>query len=135
MQFGYWPRGIAVAPDGRVWVGTQTQVVGFIDPRPPETSPDRCIGTRNCNEDGQRASTTCGPIGVAIDSAGRRYVADAGIGRILLFSTPRTVEQAARVFGQPSIAANPARNAGGIPSESPLCDRRRLATDSDNDIF
>ena len=126
----YWPEGLTVAPDGTVWVGTQTQVVGFFDPLTTDAQADRWIGSRQCNEEGQSASTTCGPIGVATDSAGRLYVADAGNSRVLLFSSPRTVAQAARVIGQTGFIGDSdlfedgCNDPTGVASATTLCLRR-----------
>jgi sugar lactone lactonase YvrE len=71
----YGPRGIAVAPDGKVWVvdtGNQRLVVLDRD----LTNP------RRFGKKGSGAEEFSSPVGIAIDSEGNAYIADADNRRI-----------------------------------------------------
>ncbi len=71
----YGPRGVAVGPDGRVWVSDtgNHRVVVY----EPDLTGGKVIGQK-----GSGAGQFSGPIGIAISSSGRVYVADTGNRRI-----------------------------------------------------
>ena len=83
----YGPRGIAIAPDGRVWV-TDTgnhRVVSF----DPLLSDKKIVGQK-----GSRPGEFANPIGIAVSPGGAIYVADTGNKRIQVLGpdgTPRRV--------------------------------------------
>jgi YYY domain-containing protein len=75
----YGPRGVAVAPDGRVWV-TDTgnhRVVSY----DPLLQDPKSIGKR-----GTGAGEFTSPVGIAVAPSGLVYVADAGNHRIQVLS-------------------------------------------------
>ncbi len=124
----YFPRGVAVDTAGTLHVAAQDTVHAYTDALTSDPGVDHRLGTGQCNDGGESASTTCGPLDVAADAAGRLYVADAGNSRVLLFSDPLHVPQAARVFGQPGFGGDvtlfqDACNTGG-PSANSLCLRK-----------
>lgn len=125
----YFPTGVAVDGAARLWVATASTVVEFDDALgASRVAPSYALGTAGCNDGGESASTTCGTLDVAVDGAGRLYVADSGNNRVLEYDTPRTVPQAARVFGQPDFGGasdlfHDACNLGGAGAAS-LCLRK-----------
>jgi sugar lactone lactonase YvrE len=127
-----FPRSLSLDPSGRLYVGSSSLVYEFDNPvggsvaRP---QADHTLGSSGCNPGGETSSSTCFPTGIATDSAGRLFVADALNSRVLGFDSPLTVNQAVVVFGQPSFGpppggttfcGNEACNVGG-PSASSLC--------------
>ncbi len=120
----YFPQAISVDPNGRLYAGSIGALYEYDTPL-SKTTWDHTVGTVSCNDGGESAATTCMPIAAVADAGGHLYVADAGNSRILEFDSPFTVNQAARVFGQPGFAGNvtlfqDACNTGG-PSASSLC--------------
>jgi sugar lactone lactonase YvrE len=121
----YFPQAISVDPDGRLYAGSIGVLYEYDTPL-TKTTWDHTVGTVSCNDNGaEGASTTCMPIAAVADAGGHLYVADAGNSRILEFDSPFTINQAARVFGQPGFDGNvtlfqDACNTGG-PSASSLC--------------
>jgi hypothetical protein len=94
------PLGIAVAPDGRVYVAdaSRSRVLGFSAPLSSGQEPDLVLGQPDlrslaCNTDGLSARSLCRPRAVTVDTAGRVYVADTDNGRVLRFSPPITTGQ------------------------------------------
>jgi sugar lactone lactonase YvrE len=74
-----------------------------------------------CNTDGISAKSLCGPTAVAVDPAGRLYVADSGNHRVLEYDSPFTSQAAAnRVFGQGGIFTTNDCDKGGVSAAS-LC--------------
>ena len=128
-QSVYFPRSVAVDPSGTLWVGSDSRVYQFDGALGGSAdAPTRSLGSLNCNDGGESASSTCGPAAVAVDAAGRLYLGDAGNSRILAFDAPHGIFQAARVYGQPSFLGSTtlfqdACNTGG-PSATSLCLRK-----------
>jgi sugar lactone lactonase YvrE len=122
----YFPEGVAVDSAGNLWVGTSAWVYEYDDAL-NSTTLDRRIGTNLCNGSIETAATTCFPLAVATDDAGRLYVGDSGNNRVLEFDTPLTVSQASRVFGQPDFVGpggfSDSCNSGG-PGAASLCTQR-----------
>ncbi|MGH7894715.1 MAG: NHL repeat-containing protein, partial [Candidatus Binatia bacterium] len=103
-QSVYFPRSVAVDPSGTLWVGSGSRVYQFDDALAGSAAtPTRSLGSVNCNDGGESASSTCGPAAVATDAAGRLYVGDAGNSRVLAFDAPHGIFQAGRVYGQPTF--------------------------------
>ncbi len=99
----YFPTSVTLDPSGNLWVGSSSRVYEIDDPLGPDHGIDRTLGDAQCNDGGETASSTCGPIAVASDAAGRLYVGDAGNNRVLEYDTPLVLAQASRVFGQPGF--------------------------------
>jgi sugar lactone lactonase YvrE len=125
----YFPDSVAVDPSGRLYVGSHAYVYEFDNPLGAPGAHLQADHTFGGDCSTETASSTCFPVGVATDSTGRLYVADAINSRVLEFDSPLTVFQAARVFGQASFGpppggttfcGNEACNVGG-PSASSLC--------------
>lgn len=102
---------------------------------------DRVLGqpdmfTSACNSQGAVSATSlCFPWAVAVDTAGRVYVADSDNDRILIYDSPFTSDTAAdKVVGQPTLAANGC-NRGLPPSASGLCGPRGVALDALNNLY
>jgi sugar lactone lactonase YvrE len=121
------PYDLSVDPNGHMYIGTQALVYEYDTPL-TKTTWDHTVGNVAngvCNGDGESSSSTCMPIAAVADAGGHLYVADAGNSRVLEFDSPFTVNQAARVFGQPGFTGSvtlfqDACNTGG-PSASSLC--------------
>lgn len=77
--------------------------------------------TANQGLAGPTASTLNGPHGIAVDDAGRLYIADSLNNRILVFNSIPTANNASAdvVIGQPNFTSN-AANAGGAASAQTL---------------
>lgn len=90
--------GIAVDPQGTVWVSDagNARVLGFRSPFATDTVADRVLGGKGC-DGGRRAM--CYPGGLAVDAAGRLYVADIMNNRVLEFDAPGRNAIADRVLG------------------------------------
>ena len=76
----YGPRGVAVAPDGKVWAtdtGNHRLVV----------YEESLSGARLIGAAGKGPAEFSGPVGIAADPAGRIYVADVGNRRIQVLDT------------------------------------------------
>ncbi len=128
----YFPQSISLDASGTMYVGSTSLVYLFANPLTgaaarPQAS--QTLGSSQCNPNGESAASTCFPTGVATDSGGRLYVADALNSRVLGFDAPSTVPQAALVLGQDTFGAPPggttfcgneACNVGG-PSAASLC--------------
>lgn len=100
---------------------------------------DLVIGQPNftsdtANNGGISATSLGAPMGVAVDSSGNLYVADAGNNRILAFTAPITSNMAAsRVFGQPNFTSNIANNGGSGPAS--LHRPIGIAIDSNGNLY
>jgi sugar lactone lactonase YvrE len=137
----YFPQSVSLDPSGNLYIGSYARMYEFDNPlagAAARPQPDHTLGTDNCNAGGESATTTCFPTGVANDSGGRLYLADALNSRVLEFDSPLTLNQPALVFGQPSFSAPPggttfcgneACNVGG-PSPSSLCTGRYSGTEA-----
>jgi sugar lactone lactonase YvrE len=100
---------------------------------PGDVVADRVIGQPNfisntANNGGVSASSMNEPFGLAVDSAGRLWVAEFINNRILEYDNPLTSPVATRVIGQPDFTSNGGNN-GGPPSASSLLNPSALAID------
>ena len=140
------PAGVALDNSGRLFVADtdNDRVLEFDAPLGTNTqSANKVFGqasfvTRGCTAaigliD---ARTLCRPLGVALDSNGRMYVADSVENRILGFSRPLTSPIADMVFGQGNQFITDRPNLdGSAPSAQTLSDPTALAVDGSNNLF
>lgn len=114
----YRPNGIAVDVTGRVYVADRHNHRVLIFNNLADTLADMVLGQRNFSGNGSGTSSTglSYPRGVAVDAAGRVYVADYLNDRVLVFhNLADTI--ADRVFGQPTMATGNF-NHGGLSATS-----------------
>lgn len=138
-------RGVAIDSAGHLYIGDQDhhRVLEYDDPL-TDMVADRVFGqggsftSGTCNLGGVSASSLCSPIGLAVDAAGRLYVADLSNSRVLEYDNPLTSQVADRVFGQGGSFTNgPAGstcNVGGISAGS-LCFPPAVALDSAGRLY
>jgi len=134
------PNRIYVADAGNNRVLGWTSVTALTNGK----AADMVIGqpdffSTTCNNGGVSASSLCEPEGIAIDSSGNLYVADAGNNRVLEYNTPFTNTGAPgsgdriadEVFGQEENFTTKLCNQGaGITDTSDtLCRPRGIAID------
>ncbi len=101
------PKGAAVDGAGRLYVADygNNRVLEYDNPRASRTA-NRVFGqggnfTTNAATPGVATEDSLNrPAGVALDSAGRLYIADANNNRVLEYDSPLTSQTANRVFGQ-----------------------------------
>ncbi|MGI8988549.1 MAG: hypothetical protein ACR2I2_03055 [Bryobacteraceae bacterium] len=74
------------------------------------------------NRQGGRSTGLGGPVGLAVDTQGNLYVADAGNNRVLRFPKPfsQTDETPDLAIGQPSFSSGSANGGAAAPSASTL---------------
>jgi len=132
------PTGVAVDGSGDLFVADvrQTQVQVFEPPLSSGMSPTLRIQGGCFVSPGPPAGTTrnslCGPHGVAVDSAGRLYVADMGDNRVLEYDTPLVAGALPnRVFGQNGSFTSASCAAGSIG----LCLPMAVSVDSGGHLF
>ena len=84
-------------PATSTWPTTSNnRVLEYDTPLTTDTVADRVFGqggsftSNTCNLGGISASSLCNPYGVAVDAAGRLYVADASNSRVLEYDNPLT---------------------------------------------
>ncbi len=88
-----------------------------------------------CNNGGITATSLCNPTGVAVDSLGNLYIADASNNRVLFYKTPFTSDKAADdVIGQYGSLTTNFCN-GFILNENALCTPVRVALDASNNLY
>jgi len=131
--------GVAIDASGRLYVADASnhRILEYDSPLTSSVA-DRVIGQpdfsgNTCNNGGMGASTLCNPIAVALDAAGRLYVADANNSRVLEYDSPLTSPVADRVIGQPNFTTGTC-NTGGI-SASTLCTPTGLAVDAPGRLY
>ena len=91
--------------------------------------------SNTCNNGGVSASSLCNPYGVAVDGAGRLYVADWGNNRVLEYNSPFTTDRVADdVFGQFGSFSSNSCNAFGLSSDS-LCNPEGVAVDGAGNLY
>ncbi len=140
-------RGVAIDPTtGDLYVcdTSNNRVLIWHDPESviDEQPADLVLGQANltgdqCNEGNANpsAETLCGPRGVAVDSAGRVYVADSDNKRILRFDPPIVTHQAAvQVFGQAGDFTTAVQNNGGTSNTS-LGNPDGVAVDTNGNLY
>ena len=157
----YEPNGIAIAPDGYIWVldGDNGRVLGFIPGTSPCSLDVFCSGmpasvvigvqTFNGPSGGSCSSRVlndtgiCAAEGVAIDSSGDLWIADSFDDRVLEFvpgSSGCAADQlctymaASVVLGQSSFTASSA-NEGSSINAAGLHDPYALAADSSRNLW
>lgn len=88
-----------------------------------------------CNNGGVSAASLCSPAGVAVDSAGNLYVADAGNHRVLFYNKPFAKGRVAdEVFGQYGSFTTNTANIFGL-SEDTLNAPVRVALDAADNLY
>lgn len=88
-----------------------------------------------CNNGGVTATSLCNPTGVAVDSLGNLYIADASNHRVLFYKTPFTSDKAADdVIGQYGSLTTNFCN-GFVLNENALCTPVRVALDASNNLY
>lgn len=97
----------------------------------PDVYSHRC----NINDATPTQRSLCGPTGVAVDSAGRLYVADSGNNRVLMYKAPFTTDRVADdVFGQFGNFEVGTSNSYGLSSDS-LSNPVGLAVDAADNLW
>src|SRR5439155_18217513 len=109
---------------------------------PGDTVADRVFGQGGsfnsalCNPGGTSATSLCFSSGVAVDSAGNVYVADAFNNRVLEYDTPLTTDTMAdRVFGQGGSFISGGCNDVGIDVSNGLCTPIGVAVDGAGNLY
>jgi sugar lactone lactonase YvrE len=148
-SFSNGPSGVAIAPDGRVYVAVYQDNRIYSWPSTTVMTgaapPDLTFGIDNGNPDegcthGPSATIFCGPESVAVDAAGNLYVGDTYHHRILIFLNPETNASplaADAVLGQPNLLSgvpNYDSNAGDSIVEG-FCYVRGVAVDELNRVY
>lgn len=131
----YTPSGLALGPDGTLWVSDRdnNRVLGF---RPPFTTgmgASRLLvggALTGFNQGGcpgvNNGSYLCAPAGLAVDHAGNLWVADRDNNRVALFDTapingsPLVNPTPLAVLGQPSAVANAVNGGAMTPTAKTL---------------
>jgi len=119
------PGAVALDGAGRLFVSDQdnSRVLEYDSPLTSQ-SANRVFGqagsfaTSACNGGGLSASALCLPGAVALDTAGRLYVADLWNSRVLEYDSPLTSQSASRVFGQAGSFTTAVINNGGVSASS-----------------
>lgn len=140
-------RGLAVdRTSGRLWVcdTSNNRVLSWPSAAAfnNHDSADIVLGQVNFTSNGDNkggardATTLSGPRGVAIDSAGRVYVADSGNKRILRYNPPISTNQAAvQVFGQNGSFATANQAAANAATADNLGNPDGVAVDSQGSVY
>lgn len=143
------PSGVAIAPNGRVYVAVYQDdrvyswpsLTGMTGGDPA----DLTFGIANGNPDtgctnGPTATVLCGPESVTVDAAGNLYVGDTYHHRIAIFYNPDTDEtptQADNWLGQPDLISGGA-NFDGTPGDGMVegfCAPRGVAVDAGGAVY
>ncbi|HKQ50554.1 MAG TPA: NHL repeat-containing protein [Phycisphaerae bacterium] len=143
------PRGVAIDPvTGRLFVADalNNRVLSWQTPESFTNgkNADLVIGQVNfvlnlCNRsanvlDPPARNTLCEPRSVAVDSAGRLYVADFGNHRVLRFDPPIVSKMDAdQVFGQAGSFVT--KNQGIVPTADNLGNAEGVAVDGEDNLF
>jgi sugar lactone lactonase YvrE len=131
------PMGVAVDGAHNLYVADSgnNRILEFSDPfaafnsTPPVISgfvasivfgQNGSFASADCNHGALGAASLCSPQGLAIDSAGNLFAADAGNNRVLVYYTPRASQSADLAIGQPDDLSNQC-NGGGAATLSTLC--------------
>lgn len=143
------PSGIAIAPNGRVYVAVYKDDRVYSWPSVGEmfndVAPDKTFGVANGDPDvgctnGPSATVMCGPESVAVDDNGNLFVADTYNHRVLVFYNPDTDATplvADAVLGQANLTSgtpdyDSVNNDGVLEG---FCFVRGLALDANNNLW
>ena len=138
-----YPAGVGVDSNGNLYVADtlNSRVLEYDSPFTTDTTADRVFGqnggftTGGCNlgvPSSPAANSLCDPNRVAIDPAGRLYIADTANDRVLEYGSPMTSATPTGVFGQSSFVSsgcNPAISANA------LCRPMGMALDSGGRLY
>ncbi|HKQ50555.1 MAG TPA: NHL repeat-containing protein [Phycisphaerae bacterium] len=140
------PYGVAISPsDGRLWVADREnhRVLSWPDPASfvNREAADIVLGQEgfftnlaNKGMAGPLADTLNSPKTLALDAAGRLYVADTGNFRILRYDPPiLSAEDAVQVFGQPDFGTA-LQNFNG-PSDESIGSADGVAVDAIGNLY
>jgi len=122
----YLPAGVAVDASGDLYVADHlnSRVLEYNTPLTYGTTANMVFGQNGsftsyyANNGGVSASSLNFPSGVAVDSSGDLYVADALNNRVLEYNTPLTSSTANAVFGQGGSSTSSTANYGGLSASS-----------------
>lgn len=119
------PFALVIDAQGTLYVSDigNNRVLGYSAPLTNGMAATRVFGqggsftTATPNNGGVSANSMSNPYGVALDTTGNLYVADAANHRVLIFNAPLNDTTADRVIGQPNFTSNTA-NSGGLSASS-----------------
>jgi len=143
------PSGVAIAPNGRVYVAVYQDNRVYSWPSVAGMTgggvPDKTFGVANGNPDagctnGPSATILCGPESVAVDAAGNLYVTDTYHHRVVIFYNPDTDingTEADNWLGQPNLTSGEANydSVGGDGIVEGFCLPRGVAVDGDGAVY
>ena len=153
------PAAAAVDAEGNLYVADagDSRVLEYANPFTACGGVFPCVGgparlvfgqggsfsSRECDSDTSAIASTaddlCDPTGIALDTAGNLYVADAGNDRVLQYASPLTTDTTADVvFGQGGDFTSNTCNfdtAGGSPTAHDLCDPSSVALDGSGNLY
>jgi sugar lactone lactonase YvrE len=102
-----FPNAVASDKSGHVYVSdnSNSRVLEYASPSVSGTPANRVfgqttLGGHQCAAGGPTKTSLCEPEGVWVDNAGRLYIADTSLSRVLEYDKPLTSSSANRVFGQ-----------------------------------
>ena len=102
-----FPNAVAADKSGHVYVSdnSNSRVLEYASPSSLGASASRVFGQtafsgHQCASGGVTKNSLCEPEGVWVDNAGRLYIADTSLNRVLEYDTPLISSSAKRVFGQ-----------------------------------
>ncbi len=141
----YEPHGLAVGPDGRLYVAdsNNARILWYNPPQTTNQSANGVIGqggsfvTRNSASAGNVSASNLGfPDAVAVDAAGNVWCADNKLNRVVRYDSPTTTDQTADlVLGQGAFnKADPNRNNGN-PDGQTLLGPRGCGVDADGRLY
>ncbi len=136
------PEGVAVDSSGNLYVADtgNHRVLEYNTPLTTDRTADRFFGqpdffSNGSNTGGLSPSSLSVPEGVAVDSSGNLYVADAGNNRVLEYNTPLASDTTAdRVFGQGGVFTTNTCNKTALNASS-LCFPEGIALDSSDNLY
>jgi uncharacterized protein (TIGR03437 family) len=134
------PRGIAVAPDGTLYVSDSGNNRVLRYPRPVDqaapVTPDAVLGQSDFTSAASAALNAASmhtPSGVALGPNGNIFVADTGNNRVLEFAAGAATSAAAiRVYGQTAFTTGAAAN---VPSAQTLSSPQGLVVDPAYNLY
>ena len=130
-----FPVALSFDPAGNLWVADQfaSRITRFdaasLNVDGSAATGVLCAPDLASPSNGLRANGCSFPTGVAVDPAGRVYVADSGYHRVLRFDDPRNGADASAVFGQPDFVSAQCNRGLADPTAATLCVPLSLAVD------